>query len=194
MLTKKQNIIDTATRLFAYRGFEGTTTRQIIIESGISDPLLYYHFKSKDDLYIQIVDTTFKKYFSCLESLPEDTSTEFEKIENLIQLHFDMVEEMPEEIHLVIVTCPAKLNDSKHICTRNIRKQRKALTSYLANCLKAGRESGELIKVPISKTVSLIIAMINGMLRQRALGLDKLQGMDKTMVDFCRRSLLKLLI
>jgi len=191
MFTKKQDIIETATRLFAYQGFEVTTTRQIIKESGISDPLLYYHFKSKDDLYIQIVTATFEKYFSRLESLPSGTETEFEKIENLIQLHFDLVQEMPEEIHLVVVTCPARLSDSRHICTRNIKKQRKLLVSYLSECLKAGRESREFIKVPISKTVSLIIAMINGMLRQRVLGLDKLQGMDKITMDFCKRSLLK---
>ncbi len=62
MLTKKQDIIETATRLFAYQGFEGTSTRQLVKEADVSDPLLYYHFKSKDDLYIQIVDSTFKKY------------------------------------------------------------------------------------------------------------------------------------
>ena len=191
MLTKKQDIINTATRLFAYQGFEGTSTRQIIKEAGISDPLLYYHFKSKDDLYIQIVNSTFEKYFSRLESLQKDTSTEFEKIENLIHLHFDFCQEMPQETHLVIITCPGRLNDPKHVCTRNIKKQRKALTSYLSGCLKKGKESGEFIKVPISRTVSLIIAMINGLLRQRTLKLDKLQGMEKTTVEFCRRSLLK---
>ena len=192
MFTKKQDIIETATRLFAYQGFEGTTTRQIIAESKTSDPLLYYHFKSKDELYIQIVEEAFKKYFTRLESLPSETTTEFEKIENLIQLHFDLVQEMPEELHLVIVTCPARLNDSRHICSRNIKKQRKELKSYLSDCLKAGRESREFTRVPISKTVNLIIALINGMLRQRALGLDKLQGMEKTTMDFCRRSLQKI--
>ena len=190
MLTKKHDIIRVATHLFTYQGFEGTSTRQIIREAGISDPLLYYHFKSKDDLYIQIVNATFEKYFGRLESLPQDTTIEFEKIENLIQLHFDMVQEMPEEIHLVIITCPGKLNDPRHVCTRNIKKQRKFLSTYLSDCLKEGRESGEFIKVPVSKTVSLLIAMINGMLRQRTLGLDKLQGMEKTTVEFCRRSLL----
>ncbi|MBC8391553.1 MAG: TetR/AcrR family transcriptional regulator [Deltaproteobacteria bacterium] len=189
MLTKKHDIIRAATYLFTYQGFEGTSTRQIIREAGISDPLLYYHFKSKDDLYIQIVNATFEKYFSLLESLPQDTSTEFEKIENLIQLHFDMVQDMPKEINLVIITCPSKLNDPGHVCTKNINNHRKALASYLSDCLKKGWESGEFVKVPIRKTVSLLIAMINGMLRQRILGLDKLQGMEKTTVEFCRRSL-----
>ena len=102
MSSRKQEIIETATHLFAYQGFEKTTTRQIIQESETSDPLLYYHFKSKDDLYTQIVDAAFKKYFTRLESLPLKTSTEFEKIENLTQLHFDLIKDMPEEIHLVM--------------------------------------------------------------------------------------------
>jgi AcrR family transcriptional regulator len=142
MLTKKQDIIETATGLFAYQGFEGATTRQIIHESVTSDPLLYYHFKSKDDLYIQIVETTFNKYFYRLESLPQETSTEFMKIENLIQLNFDLIQEMPDEIYLVIVTCTARLNDLKHICHRNIKKQRKILSSYLSDCLEEVRALG----------------------------------------------------
>lgn len=189
MYTKKQDIIEAATRLFAYQGFEGTTTRQIIAESATSDPLLYYHFKSKDDLYIQIVDAAFKTYFSRLESLPVDTSSEFEKIENLIRLHFNLIGEIPEEIHLAVVTCPAKLNDPRHICARNIKKQRKAMTAYLSDCLKKGRASGEFCQMPVRKTVNLLIAMLNGMLRQRVLGLDKIKGMEKTMIEFCRRGL-----
>jgi hypothetical protein len=96
---------------------------------------------------------------------------------------------MREEIHLIVVRCPIGLNDSKHICTRNIKRQRKFLSTYLSDCLKVGRNTGEFLNVPISKTVSLIIGMINGILRQRSLGLDKLQGMDRTVADFCRRSL-----
>ena len=95
MLTKKHDIIKAATHLFSYQGFERTSTRQIIREAGISDPLLYYHFKSKDDLYIQIVNITFEKYFSRIESLPQDTSTEFEKIENLIHFHEKLTLDTP---------------------------------------------------------------------------------------------------
>jgi len=48
ILTKKQNIIQAAARLFAEQGFEGTTTLQIAHEADVTEPLIYYHFKGKD--------------------------------------------------------------------------------------------------------------------------------------------------
>src|SRR3954464_14154124 len=44
-------VLDAAERLFAARGFAGTSIRDISAASGISHPLIHHHFGSKDDLY-----------------------------------------------------------------------------------------------------------------------------------------------
>jgi AcrR family transcriptional regulator len=190
-LSRKQHIVDAAARLFADQGFDGTTTLQIVKAAGVTEPSLYYHFKGKDDLFFQIIESTFKEYFSRLKALKKDTSTQFEKIKNLIALHFQFVEEMPDEIYLTASTCPAKLKDPKHICTKNIKKQRKRLTSYLTECLEEGIQTNEFYTVSVPPTVSLIIAMINGLLRQRGLKLEHMAGLKEETVEFCRRSLVK---
>ena len=93
-MKKKQNIIEAATHLFAVQGFDGTSTLQIVKKAKVTEPLLYYHFKGKEDLFTHIFNATFQEYFSQLESLDKKTKTEFEKIENLITLHFQFVEEI----------------------------------------------------------------------------------------------------
>ena len=65
------------------------------------------------------------------------------------------------------------------------------MTSYLTNCLKKGIKSGEFIQVPVTATVSLMIAMFNGLLRQRSLPLEAVKGLKKASIDFCRRSLVE---
>jgi len=190
-LSRKQHIVDAAARLFADQGFDGTTTLQIVKAAGVTEPSLYYHCKGKDDLFFQLIESTFKEYFSRLKALKKDTSTQFEKIKNLIALHFQFVEEMPDEIYLTASTCPAKLKDPKHICTKNIKKQRKWLTSYLTECLEEGIQTNEFYTVSVPPTVSLIIAMINGLLRQRGLKLEHMAGLKEETVEFCRRSLVK---
>ena len=52
-------------------------------------------------------------------------------------------------------------------------------------------ESVQFIQVPVTATVGLMIAMINGLLRQRSLQLEAVRNMKKTTIDFCRRSLVK---
>jgi len=49
-VTKKHNIITTATHLFATQGFDGTTTIQISKDADATEPLLYYHFTGKDEI------------------------------------------------------------------------------------------------------------------------------------------------
>jgi AcrR family transcriptional regulator len=49
-------ILDAALRLFSERGFRGTTTRALAEAVGVTEPVLYEHFRSKRDLYAAIVE------------------------------------------------------------------------------------------------------------------------------------------
>lgn len=62
-VNKKQDILQAATGLFAAQGFDGTTTLQISKEAGITEPVIYYHFKGKDDLFTRIIITAFANFF-----------------------------------------------------------------------------------------------------------------------------------
>ena len=186
---KKYDIIETATRLFAAQGFDGTTTLQIAREAKVTEPLIYYHFEGKDDLFTHIIRNGFEAYFSRLEALNQKTPTQFEKIENLFTLHFDFIKERPDEIYLVVSACPAKLKDAKHVCRQKLDLQRKWLTSYLKKCVQEGITSGEFKKIPVSETVTLLMAFINGIIRQRTLNLGSRRGMKKAVVEFCYRSM-----
>lgn len=48
-------MIAVATRLFAERGFDATSTAAIAAAAGVSEPILYRHFRSKQDLFVAIV-------------------------------------------------------------------------------------------------------------------------------------------
>jgi AcrR family transcriptional regulator len=177
-LKKKQNIIEVATHLFAKQGFDGTTTHQIAKEAGVTEPLIYYHFKGKDELFNCILENMFDTYFCRLASLDHKTKTEFEKIESLIRMHFQFVAEMPDETYLGVSECPAKLKNKAHVCGQNIDQQRSWLFEFLSKKLQTGIQTGiqsrEFITVPVKETVNLLIAMINGLLRQRGLHLAEL--------------------
>lgn len=46
----KNRLIDAALRVFAEKGFVGSTTKDIAREAGVTDGLIYHYFKSKEDL------------------------------------------------------------------------------------------------------------------------------------------------
>lgn len=54
---RRSAIIDVACRLFAEKGFRGTTTRELAAAVGVTEPVLYEHFKTKRDLYAAIIES-----------------------------------------------------------------------------------------------------------------------------------------
>ena len=64
---KKQDIIQAATLLFAEQGFDGTTTLQISKKARITEPMIYYHFTGKDQLFTRIISETFTRYYEHLD-------------------------------------------------------------------------------------------------------------------------------
>ena len=57
---RKLAIVKAALPLFARKGFAETTTRELAQAAGVSEPLLYKHFPSKEALYLEIQN------YSCL--------------------------------------------------------------------------------------------------------------------------------
>lgn len=49
-MSKKEQIIKSAIRIFVTRGFENTSTEEITKEAHVAKGTLFYHFKTKDDL------------------------------------------------------------------------------------------------------------------------------------------------
>jgi AcrR family transcriptional regulator len=186
---KKHELVRAAVRLFAENGFDGTTTLRIAKAAGVTEPLIYYHFSNKDGLFTHILENAFADYFNRLDNLPTQTPKVFERIEAIIGLHMDIAMEKPEETYLIASTCPARLKNGAHVCTRLLNEARKRIVRYLSECIKEGIDRGEFAKVNIPQTVNVLVVLTQGILRQYALGLDQRRGMRKAAVDFCRRSL-----
>lgn len=58
---RKNEILDVAERLFGTKGFDSTSTNDILNEIGIARGTLYYHFKSKEDILDAMIDRMTKR-------------------------------------------------------------------------------------------------------------------------------------
>jgi AcrR family transcriptional regulator len=53
---RREQLLGIARRLFAERGFEGTSIEEIAAQAGVSKPVVYEHFGGKEGLYAVVVD------------------------------------------------------------------------------------------------------------------------------------------
>lgn len=52
----RERLLDEALLLFAKKGFEATSVREIVDAADVTRPTLYYHFRSKEGLYLELVE------------------------------------------------------------------------------------------------------------------------------------------
>lgn len=70
---RREQIVRVAMRLFAERGFRGTTTREIAHAAGVSEAMIFRHFATKEDLYRAILDAktcAIEMFNACAEFKP----------------------------------------------------------------------------------------------------------------------------
>src|SRR5947209_17193829 len=66
---RRAAIVSEAIRLFAEKGFRGATTRELASSLGVTEPVLYQHFKTKRDLYAAIIEAKSQQASDRVHSL-----------------------------------------------------------------------------------------------------------------------------
>ena len=89
---KQVQIIETAERLFAERGFDGTSVRDIADVAGINVAMISYYFGSKEKLMEALFEYRVGDIKIRVESLIKDDSmTPLQKVNMLIDEHIERV-------------------------------------------------------------------------------------------------------
>ncbi len=99
----REEILLAAAKLFAERGFAGTTTRDIANEVGIRQPSLFYHFKRKDDILQAIIDGAATPWLDYSVRLDKQPGTAAAKLYTLMRFDFEYLMTEPYRVGQLMV-------------------------------------------------------------------------------------------
>lgn len=100
---RRKEILDAAEELFSRRGFDGTSTNDILEKVGIARGTLYHHFKSKEDIMNGLIDRYSERLLGTARRIAANKSIPI--VDRIIcvvmsmQLSGANSEEMMEHIH-----------------------------------------------------------------------------------------------
>lgn len=92
MTKKQQNIFLAALELFSTEGVDATSTAKIAKLAGVSEGLIFRHFKNKEGLLQAILEEGLNKGQAYFEEIAQETSPQ-ERIRKALQLPFSIPEE-----------------------------------------------------------------------------------------------------
>ena len=164
---KQIQIIETAERLFAERGFDGTSVRDIAHEAGVNIAMISYYFGSKEKLMEALLEWRVGSIKIRVESLIKDERfSPIEKVNMLIDEHIDRAMQK-QSFHKIMVSVQVTNKNPAILKAANKVKLRNA--KVIAELIKDGQKKG-LFKKKID-----LIFMLNtlvGTVNQSMMSLD----------------------
>jgi AcrR family transcriptional regulator len=92
MSDKREHILIVAEELFAEKGFDGTSVRDIAQQAGVNLAMISYYFGSKEKLLESLVEFRASYAYGILEELNKDQSlSPWDKIDRLVDFYVDRV-------------------------------------------------------------------------------------------------------
>jgi AcrR family transcriptional regulator len=87
----KERIFQVALEVFANHGFEGARMEKIAVEVGVNKASLYFHFKSKDEIFKELFRSILKKYQARLKAILKESENLPSK-QRLIKIYEDYLD------------------------------------------------------------------------------------------------------
>lgn len=87
----RAKLVDVARQLFAKKGVDDTTMNDIAVASKKGRRTLYTYFKSKEDIYMAVVESELEMLSDAMEQVTKKDITPDEKILKLIETHLDSI-------------------------------------------------------------------------------------------------------
>ena len=181
---RRKQIVDTAIRTIAARGYAGTSLAGIAREAGISKGVISYHFEGKGELVEEILSRLMREPAEFIKKRVEACEGANEKLSAYVAANFEFAQSHRNEL-LALVDLWGR-RDSSEGRNRFDAGAYEPSRRYLSRILQAGVDSGELTAVPLATMATIVQATIDGVLLQWAFdpnavdldaSLDQIQSM-----------------
>jgi TetR/AcrR family transcriptional regulator len=88
-----EGILQAAVRLFARKGYEATSTREIVEAAGVTKPMIYYYFKNKEGLYEAVLTRFLSQFSARLRAVVEEPREPRDYLVEVVWTHLDYCRE-----------------------------------------------------------------------------------------------------
>lgn len=136
----RRRILDAAIDVFADQSFDGAKLRDIAARARVTQPLLNYHYRSKDELWRAAVDALFKRLGTAMAERAEGLrGVDEETTAKLLVREFVIFSARNPQLHRII-TQESKADGERmdHIVEHHVRPMFEVTTELLSRLAEQG--------------------------------------------------------
>ncbi|HEV3413068.1 MAG TPA: TetR/AcrR family transcriptional regulator [Puia sp.] len=186
--TKKDVIIEKASKLFREKGFGAASMRDLAEHVGVEAASLYNHIQSKAEILQAICFKIANEFMSNLEVVEASHHPTLKKMETIIRLHIRMMLDQYEYVYIAD-------HEWRHLpepYLSNFLNQRRNYRKRLGDLIEDGISKGELKAIEPYTAVLVILSAVSGIDSwQRSRKTTSAEALETNMVKFLIEGLKK---
>lgn len=158
-MTKEETIIKIAEEEFIQNGYLSTSMVVVAKRAGVTHAMVNYYFRSKEQLFLKILDSHVSKFLASLKSVMHEGGDFVQTIVNAANVLFDALDadrDFPFMIQDVIRNSPDLLDRYKVM----VASHAKDSFSRHAMRLKEQVEAGRIVSAGMSEIFETIISLV----------------------------------
>ena len=184
---RKEEILDVATRLFAERGYEGTSMNDVAERVGMRKASLFYHFATKDSLYEAVLDRLVASMQEQLEAIYTSSGTWDERLDAISDTLVAALGGHPYASRLLL----REAMDWGPVIRGKLLERIKVVLDAGAAWIRAGQEAGVFVdgdpkQIVLSAMALHFLPFSLGQLVQHYVGVD---AFDPVFIEARRKAL-----
>jgi TetR/AcrR family transcriptional regulator, cholesterol catabolism regulator len=164
VLRRADEIIDAAARVFAERGYHGTTTQAIADVLGMRQASLYYYFPSKEAALEEVCARGTDGFVEGAERVMQMDVTPLEKLKLLIASHLAPIETMPDYVRVFI-------NERRYLpdaSRKRVGRKSRRIERFFEQVIQAGIDDGSIRAGTDARLAMLaVLGMCNAVINWR---------------------------
>ena len=159
-IQRKEQILDAALLVIVENGYHQSRMDDIVSTSGLSKGAIYWYYKSKKDVYLDLVNHWVIRYSNSLLKLTQKNISSSEQLKNLFETFFHQFEKDPIVFKALLEFWSLAGRDTEF----NIKLEKVTYNfiQYIESIIKKGVESGEFKQVNPNIAAMSIMVVIEG--------------------------------
>lgn len=121
-LDTKDKLLEVAVELFATKGFDATSIRDIAKAMGMSISSIYHYYGNKEGILIALIERSSGKLMRELRRIVDLDVTALEKFELLVRTHLSLGRELNHEAKIYLVDSAQLTAETQHAVRRMQRE------------------------------------------------------------------------
>lgn len=109
----KEDILERTAPLFAAEGYAATSMRDLAKACGITPAALYHHFADKEQLYLEVLEYTFRRRIGRMGEALQGLTTFEDRVRRVVEVLVDAVHE--DELFLPMLRRELLVRDEKRL-------------------------------------------------------------------------------